>query len=95
LMYGIASGTGIGALRFLNSGPKIAANWAVGTFVFVSCMSWMVCRRNRAEELSTMQMIIDKYPERHARYAKEQYQAARAKQSAKGGDSTSNTQTDA
>ncbi|KIO29251.1 hypothetical protein M407DRAFT_21644 [Tulasnella calospora MUT 4182] len=71
LMYGIASGAGIGALRYLNAGPKAAANWAMGAFVFISCTSWAVCRRERGQELEVMQTMQRQYPERHARAAKE------------------------
>ncbi|KAG8862415.1 hypothetical protein FRB96_001485 [Tulasnella sp. 330] len=78
LMYGIASGSGIGCVRFMSAGPKRAANWAVGTFVFVSSVAWTICRRDRAKENQTMQAIIQQYPERHARVAKERALAAKA-----------------
>ncbi|KIO16233.1 hypothetical protein M407DRAFT_34114 [Tulasnella calospora MUT 4182] len=88
LMYGIASGAGIGALRYLNAGPKAAANWAMGAFVFISCTSWAVCRRERGQELEVMQTMQRQYPERHARAAKEK---ALARQAELEGASTSSS----
>ncbi|KAG9035612.1 hypothetical protein FRB95_011018 [Tulasnella sp. JGI-2019a] len=84
LMYGIASGAGIGCVRFMSAGPKRAANWAVGTFVFVSSVAWTICRRERAKENQTMQAIIQTYPERHARVARERALAAKAAQDGTG-----------
>ncbi|KAG9026024.1 hypothetical protein FS837_004750 [Tulasnella sp. UAMH 9824] len=89
LMYGIASGAGIGALRYLNAGPKPAANWAMGAFVFISCTSWAVCRRERAQELEVMQTMQRQYPERHARAAKEKALGRKAELEAGGNSSTS------
>ncbi|KAG8955872.1 hypothetical protein FRC04_006319 [Tulasnella sp. 424] len=88
LMYGIASGAGIGALRYLNAGPKAAANWAMGAFVFISCTAWTVCRRERAQELEVMQTMQRQYPDRHARQAKERALARQGElEAANGGKS--------
>ncbi|KDQ09905.1 hypothetical protein BOTBODRAFT_36720, partial [Botryobasidium botryosum FD-172 SS1] len=88
LMYGIASAAGIGAIRFLNGGPRVAANWAVGTFVFISIASWEVCRRARDREQQTMRMIVEKYPQRNIRVAMQKAEEARAQASA--GDAGNN-----
>ncbi|KAG8908429.1 hypothetical protein FRB99_006634 [Tulasnella sp. 403] len=71
-------GAGIGALRYLNAGPRRAANWAMGTFVFVSLASWTMCRKERERELATMQTMIQHYPERHVKVAKERTMARKA-----------------
>lgn len=89
LMYGIASGAGIGALRYLNAGPKAAANWAMGAFVFISCTSWAVCRRERAQELEVMQTMQRQYPERHARAVKERALARKTELEAANNSTTS------
>ncbi|KAG8950302.1 hypothetical protein FRC03_012911 [Tulasnella sp. 419] len=78
LMYGIASGLGIGMIRYMAGGVRKAGNYAVGTFVFVALTSWKLCRSDREEDMATQRMIAEKYPERNARYAKSRYEAALA-----------------
>jgi len=77
LLYGIASGTAIGAVRTMNTNIRVASNWAVGTFIFVSAASWTICRAARARELRTTQAIIEKYPERNVRIARQRAEEKR------------------
>ena len=43
LLYGIAGGSGVGAVRYLGSRrPGVAANWAMAGFVVISIMQWYV-----------------------------------------------------
>ncbi|WVQ71048.1 hypothetical protein IAR50_000573 [Cryptococcus sp. DSM 104548] len=66
LLYGIAGGTGIGAVRFLGSRrPYSAANWAVGSFLAITLFQWETCQRARRTELAQMKTIQEKYPHRH------------------------------
>ncbi|ODN84329.1 hypothetical protein L202_00303 [Cryptococcus amylolentus CBS 6039] len=66
LLYGIAGGTGIGAVRFLGSRrPWSAANWAVGSFLAITLFQWETCQRARRIELAQMKAIQDRYPHRH------------------------------
>ncbi|WVF70777.1 hypothetical protein IAT40_005571 [Kwoniella sp. CBS 6097] len=66
LLYGIAGGAGIGAVRFLGSRrPWIAANWAVGSFIAIAAFQWETCNRARRKELQQMRVIQERYPHRH------------------------------
>ncbi|WWC86050.1 uncharacterized protein L201_000921 [Kwoniella dendrophila CBS 6074] len=66
LLYGIAGGTGLGAVRFLGSRkPWVAANWAVGSFILISAFQWEMCNRARRKELAQMRAITERYPHRH------------------------------
>ena len=64
-----------GHLRFMVSLERCEV-WYFLTIV--PCFFRIICRRDRAEELRTMRMIVDKYPERNARAVKERYEAALA-----------------
>ncbi|GFZ52380.1 hypothetical protein JCM24511_10153 [Saitozyma sp. JCM 24511] len=77
LLYGIAGGAGVGAVRFISSRrAKLASNWAVGAFVGISIVQWYVaarefvvgqlCNNARAKELQQMRMIQEKFSHRHA-----------------------------
>ncbi|WWC58385.1 uncharacterized protein I303_100925 [Kwoniella dejecticola CBS 10117] len=75
LLYGIAGGTGLGAVRFLGSRkPKSAANWAVGSFILISGFQWEMCNRARRKELAQMRAITERYPHRHISKLKQQGQ---------------------
>ncbi|WVQ97136.1 hypothetical protein IAU59_004246 [Kwoniella sp. CBS 9459] len=66
LLYGIAGGAGIGAVRFLGSRrPWVAANWAVGSFIAIAAFQWETCNRARRKELQQMRVIQERYPHRH------------------------------
>ncbi|KAK8865838.1 hypothetical protein IAR55_000986 [Kwoniella newhampshirensis] len=66
LLYGIAGGTGIGAVRFLGSRrPWLAANWAVGSFLAIAVFQWETCNRARRKEIQQMRAIQERYPHRH------------------------------
>ncbi|OWZ61572.1 hypothetical protein J008_01776 [Cryptococcus neoformans] len=66
LLYGIAGGVGVGAVRFLGSRkPWLAANWAVGSFIAISVFQWETCNRARRKELAQMRVIQERYPHRH------------------------------
>ncbi|WVW82091.1 hypothetical protein I302_104096 [Kwoniella bestiolae CBS 10118] len=66
LLYGIAGGAGLGAVRFLGSRkPWVAANWAVGSFILISGFQWEMCNRARRKELAQMRAITERYPHRH------------------------------
>ncbi|XAO23318.1 hypothetical protein I312_102096 [Cryptococcus bacillisporus CA1280] len=66
LLYGIAGGVGVGAVRFLGSRkPWLAANWAVGSFIAISIFQWETCNRARRKELAQMRVIQERYPHRH------------------------------
>ncbi|KAF5601507.1 Cox20 FAM36A [Fusarium pseudocircinatum] len=57
---GIASGAGIGGLRFVLKGnPGSAANWAVGMFVLGSMASYEWCQYLRREERRQMKRHIE------------------------------------
>ncbi|KAF9510956.1 hypothetical protein BS47DRAFT_1213102 [Hydnum rufescens UP504] len=89
LMYGMATGTAIGAVRNI----RTASNWAVGTFIFVAAASWSVCRAARERELRTTQAIIEKFPERNVRVARQRAEERRGQElgtesAADGGTST-------
>ncbi|WRT63974.1 uncharacterized protein IL334_000901 [Kwoniella shivajii] len=73
LLYGIAGGTGLGAVRFLGSRrPWAAANWAVGSFIIISGFQWEMCNRARRKELAQMRAITERYPHRHISKLKQQ-----------------------
>ncbi|WWC66597.1 uncharacterized protein I206_100500 [Kwoniella pini CBS 10737] len=75
LLYGIAGGTGLGAVRFLGSRkPWSAANWAVGSFILISGFQWEMCNRARRKELAQMRAITERYPHRHISKLKQQGQ---------------------
>ncbi|KAL1406263.1 hypothetical protein Q8F55_007959 [Vanrija albida] len=66
LLYGIAGGAGIGAVRFLGSRRvHSAGSWAVGAFIVTSVASREICESQRRKELANMRMIQEKYPHRH------------------------------
>ncbi|WVN85859.1 uncharacterized protein L203_101011 [Cryptococcus depauperatus CBS 7841] len=66
LLYGIAGGAGLGAVRFLGSRqPLSAGHWAVWSFVAISAFQWETCTRARRKELAQMRTIVDRYPHRH------------------------------
>ncbi|KAE8540006.1 hypothetical protein D1P53_003944 [Cryptococcus gattii VGV] len=62
LLYGIAGGVGVGAVRFLGSRkPWLAANWAVAD----KNADRETCNRARRKELAQMRIIQERYPHRH------------------------------
>ncbi|EKD00668.1 hypothetical protein A1Q2_05028 [Trichosporon asahii var. asahii CBS 8904] len=79
LLYGIGTGVGIGAVRFL--GTRVvssASNWAVFSFCAVSLGSWEVCQKQRREELAKQRIIQERFPHRHVSRLKkkgEEYEA--------------------
>ncbi|KZT32890.1 hypothetical protein SISSUDRAFT_973838, partial [Sistotremastrum suecicum HHB10207 ss-3] len=64
LMSGIASGVAIGFIRGMTTTPFAAANWAVGTFAFVSLGTWEVCRASLRSEMAKIQAIKEEIPKR-------------------------------
>jgi len=66
LLYGIGGGVGIGCLRFLgSSNPRIAGNWAVGSFMVIALYQWETCRRTRKRQEDKLKILEQKYPHRH------------------------------
>ncbi|WOO83787.1 Cytochrome c oxidase assembly protein cox20, mitochondrial [Vanrija pseudolonga] len=71
LMYGIAGGAGIGAVRFLGSRRvHSAGSWAVATFIATSIGTRELCESQRRKELANMRMIQEKFPHRHVSHLK-------------------------
>ncbi|KAJ4170552.1 hypothetical protein NW754_006692 [Fusarium falciforme] len=68
---GIASGAGIGGLRFvLRGNATSAANWAVGVFVLGSMASYEWCQYLRREERRQMKRHIEVVSENRREQAK-------------------------
>jgi cytochrome c oxidase assembly protein subunit 20 len=60
LLTGIATGAGIGGLRFVLKGtPVSAANWAVGFFILGSTASYEYCQYLRRAERYQMKRNIE------------------------------------
>jgi len=64
LMSGIATGAGVGVIRALSASPRVACNWAVGSFILVACGTWHVCQKRMDEERRKVQKIIEAMPKR-------------------------------
>ncbi|KZS93622.1 hypothetical protein SISNIDRAFT_390280, partial [Sistotremastrum niveocremeum HHB9708] len=64
LMSGIASGVAIGFIRGMTTTPFAAANWAVGTFAFVSLGTWYILSLSRLGEMAKIQAIKEEIPKR-------------------------------
>ncbi|KAF5010688.1 hypothetical protein FDECE_3148 [Fusarium decemcellulare] len=70
-LTGIASGAGIGGLRFVLRGSATsAANWAVGVFVLGSMASYEWCQYLRREERRQMKRHIEVVTENRREQAK-------------------------
>ncbi|KAM5351816.1 hypothetical protein ACJ41O_004539 [Fusarium nematophilum] len=70
-LTGIASGAGIGGLRFvLRGNATSAANWAVGVFVLGSMASYEWCQYLRREERRQMKRHIEVVTENRKEQAK-------------------------
>ncbi|WWD17977.1 hypothetical protein CI109_102423 [Kwoniella shandongensis] len=79
LLYGIAGGAGVGAVRFLGSRrPWLAANWAVGSFIAIAVFQWETCNRARRKEIQQMRAIQERYPHRHISKLKKIEEEAKA-----------------
>ncbi|KAF5640703.1 Cox20 FAM36A [Fusarium tjaetaba] len=75
---GIASGAGIGGLRFVLKGnPGSAANWAVGMFVLGSMASYEWCQYLRREERRQMKRHIEVVSESRREQARKIQEARR------------------
>ncbi|EQC41839.1 hypothetical protein SDRG_00698 [Saprolegnia diclina VS20] len=60
LLWGIATGAGIGFHRFrITKQVKTACDYALYSFVGVAGASWVVCRAAQAEKLKQQQRILD------------------------------------
>ncbi|KAF8315751.1 uncharacterized protein EI90DRAFT_310087 [Cantharellus anzutake] len=77
LMYGIASGAAIGAVRTMNASIRSSCNWGMGAFIFISGASWAICRAAREKELHTMKTIVEKFPERNIKIAQKRAEQRR------------------
>ncbi|EIW71510.1 hypothetical protein TREMEDRAFT_56465 [Tremella mesenterica DSM 1558] len=65
-LYGIAGGSGIGAVRYLGGkNVRSASHWAVFGFITISVIQWELCNRARAKELQRMRTIQEHFPHRH------------------------------
>ncbi|RXK36387.1 hypothetical protein M231_06353 [Tremella mesenterica] len=65
-LYGIAGGSGIGAVRYLGGkNVRSASHWAVFGFITISVLQWELCNRARAKELQRMRTIQEHFPHRH------------------------------
>ncbi|KAG1057238.1 hypothetical protein G6F46_008826 [Rhizopus delemar] len=59
LLYGMAAGVTIGAIRFMSKRiVSTSANWAVGTFCGVSAVSFEMCQMERKQKLEKLRMIV-------------------------------------
>ncbi|ORX37741.1 hypothetical protein BD324DRAFT_623102 [Kockovaella imperatae] len=66
LLYGIGGGVGIGCLRYLSSSnPRVAGNWAVGSFMLIAIYQWEACRGERKRQEEKLKVLSEKYPHRH------------------------------
>ncbi|KAM0375013.1 hypothetical protein ACHAPY_005363 [Fusarium culmorum] len=75
---GIASGAGIGGLRFVVKGNAgSAANWAVGVFVLGSMASYEWCQYQRREERRQMKRHIEVVSENRREQARNIQEARR------------------
>jgi cytochrome c oxidase assembly protein subunit 20 len=73
LMTGIATGAGIGGLRFVVNGKaKSAANWAVGFFILASTVSYEYCQYRRRAERNSMKRSIEIVHEKKREHAAEE-----------------------
>ncbi|KAI9147723.1 Cytochrome c oxidase protein 20 [Paramyrothecium foliicola] len=60
LLTGIATGAGVGGLKFVIHGKaKSAANWAVGFFILASTASYEYCQYRRRAERTAMKRSIE------------------------------------
>ncbi|EKM51659.1 uncharacterized protein PHACADRAFT_177079 [Phanerochaete carnosa HHB-10118-sp] len=75
LLSGIASGAGIGVIRGMSSGPLIASNWAVGTFMLVSLGTWTICRKAMEDERRRVQVMVESLPRKLAERSEKEAQA--------------------
>ncbi|OHF01233.1 hypothetical protein CORC01_03548 [Colletotrichum orchidophilum] len=63
-LTGIASGAGIGGLRYVIGGSPIkAANWAVGSFLVGCIGSYEYCQMKRRQERVKMKRTVEVYQE--------------------------------
>ncbi|KAF6809445.1 hypothetical protein CSOJ01_06923 [Colletotrichum sojae] len=63
-LAGIASGAGLGALKYVFRGtPLKAANWAVGGFLMGSIASFEYCQYRRRQERVRMKRTVEVYQE--------------------------------
>ncbi|WFD30410.1 hypothetical protein MSPP1_001429 [Malassezia sp. CBS 17886] len=70
LLFGIASGTSIGAIQFLaGRGMNRTLNWATGTFLFVAVCGWETCRRTHKGDQAHIQEIVRAHAKRREREA--------------------------
>jgi cytochrome c oxidase assembly protein subunit 20 len=77
LLTGIASGAGIGAIRWLSAGAFVASNWAVGTFVVVSIGTWHICQKNlETEHRKIQKVLVEHIPKRFAKKQQEDVASA-------------------
>lgn len=61
LLYGVASGTAIGGVKFLlTKRPATALNWAAAAFAGVSLMAFEACRFQRYQERSITRYAVDR-----------------------------------
>ncbi|EWG43067.1 hypothetical protein FVEG_04698 [Fusarium verticillioides 7600] len=75
---GIASGAGVGGLRFVLKGnPGSAANWAVGMFVLGSMASYEWCQYLRREERRQMKRHVEVVSENRREQARKIQEARR------------------
>ncbi|KAI9027177.1 hypothetical protein CLU79DRAFT_740690, partial [Phycomyces nitens] len=59
LLYGMGSGIGVGAIRYMmKQRIPTAANWAVGVFCGVSAISFELCQMARKQKLEKLQLIV-------------------------------------
>ncbi|KAJ2786881.1 hypothetical protein GGI15_001150 [Coemansia interrupta] len=60
LIYGIASGIGVGLLHFVRNGrPVGAGNWAVGTFAAVAICAKKLCHYQQAHQRSKARTLLE------------------------------------
>ncbi|KAG9315750.1 hypothetical protein JVU11DRAFT_3399 [Chiua virens] len=64
LLSGIASGAGVGVIRAMSTGPFVASNWAVGTFMVISLGTWTVCQKNMEAERRRLARVVEEMPKR-------------------------------
>ncbi|KAG2230995.1 hypothetical protein INT48_002774 [Thamnidium elegans] len=59
LLYGIATGVTVGALRFIRKRSiPTSANWAVASFIGVSAISFEACQMDRKQKIEKMKLIV-------------------------------------
>ncbi|KAF9525520.1 hypothetical protein CPB83DRAFT_859401 [Crepidotus variabilis] len=59
LLAGIASGTGMGVIRGLSTGPMMAGNWAIATFIVISLGSWHICQQQFSNERKKIAQVFE------------------------------------